>query len=105
MDADQAVGITAESVIRLPGGIAKNRAPISRFPIDAFSQRSNHILAASTRLLFVTSELGDYLKAGGVFTDATGREFDYRGPYAQGEGSLAANAVLHAEALRRFGAP
>jgi 3'(2'), 5'-bisphosphate nucleotidase len=42
--------------------------------------------------------------AGGVFTDATGREFDYRGPYAQGAGSLAANPELHAEALRRFGA-
>lgn len=40
--------------------------------------------------------------AGGVFTDATGREFDYRGAYAQGAGSLAANAALHAEALRRM---
>ncbi len=40
--------------------------------------------------------------AGGVFTDATGRPFDYRGPVAQGLGMLAANPVLHAEALRRF---
>jgi 3'(2'), 5'-bisphosphate nucleotidase len=40
--------------------------------------------------------------AGGVFTDATGREFDYRGAYAQGAGSLAANPSLHAEALRRM---
>lgn len=40
--------------------------------------------------------------AGGVFTDASGRAFDYRGPYAQNEGTLAANPVLHAEALRRF---
>ena len=40
--------------------------------------------------------------AGGVFTDATGREFDYRGAYAQGAGSLAANPTLHAEALRRM---
>jgi 3'(2'), 5'-bisphosphate nucleotidase len=38
--------------------------------------------------------------AGGVFTDGTGRAFDYRGPYAQNEGTLAANARLHAEALR-----
>lgn len=42
--------------------------------------------------------------AGGVFTDATGRPFDYRGPWAQNAGTLAANPVLHAEALRRFGA-
>lgn len=40
--------------------------------------------------------------AGGVFTDAKGVPFDYRGPVAQGEGTLAANAELHAEALRRF---
>jgi 3'(2'), 5'-bisphosphate nucleotidase len=40
--------------------------------------------------------------AGGVFTDARGREFDYRGPYAQLEGTVAANPVLHAEAIRRF---
>jgi 3'(2'), 5'-bisphosphate nucleotidase len=40
--------------------------------------------------------------AGGVFTDATGRAFDYRGAVAQGLGMLAANPVLHAEALRRF---
>ena len=30
--------------------------------------------------------------AGGVFTDAKGTPFDYRGPVAQGEGTLAANA-------------
>ena len=40
--------------------------------------------------------------AGGKYTDATGREFDYRGAYAQGAGSLAANPALHAEALRRM---
>jgi 3'(2'), 5'-bisphosphate nucleotidase len=40
--------------------------------------------------------------AGGVFTDAKGVPFDYRGPVAQGQGTLAANAELHAEALRRF---
>lgn len=40
--------------------------------------------------------------AGGVYTDAKGVPFDYRGPVAQGEGTLAGNAVLHAEALRRF---
>jgi 3'(2'), 5'-bisphosphate nucleotidase len=40
--------------------------------------------------------------AGGVFTDSKGLPFDYRGPVAQGQGTLAANAVLHAEALRRF---
>lgn len=42
--------------------------------------------------------------AGGVFTDATGRPFDYRGPLGQNAGTLAANPVLHAEALRRFAA-
>lgn len=42
--------------------------------------------------------------AGGVLTDSKGRPFDYRGPYAQGEGTLAANPTLHAEALRRFSA-
>lgn len=40
--------------------------------------------------------------AGGVFSDAHGKTFDYRGPYAQREGTLAANPTLHAEALRRF---
>jgi 3'(2'), 5'-bisphosphate nucleotidase len=40
--------------------------------------------------------------AGGVFTDARGTPFDYRGAFAQGQGTLAANPVLHAEALRRF---
>lgn len=40
--------------------------------------------------------------AGGVLTDSKGRPFDYRGPYAQGEGTLAANAAIHAEALRRM---
>jgi 3'(2'), 5'-bisphosphate nucleotidase len=40
--------------------------------------------------------------AGGIYTDGKGVPFDYRGPVAQGEGTLAANAELHAEALRRF---
>jgi 3'(2'), 5'-bisphosphate nucleotidase len=40
--------------------------------------------------------------AGGLYTDAKGIPFDYRGPVAQGQGTLAANATLHAEALRRF---
>jgi len=40
--------------------------------------------------------------AGGVFTDAKGTPFDYRGPVAQGQGTLSANASLHAEALRKF---
>jgi 3'(2'), 5'-bisphosphate nucleotidase len=40
--------------------------------------------------------------AGGVYTDGSGRRFDYHGPVAQNEGTLAANPVLHAEALRRF---
>ena len=40
--------------------------------------------------------------AGGVYTDGSGRRFDYRGPVAQNEGTLAANPILHAEALRRF---
>lgn len=40
--------------------------------------------------------------AGGIFTDATGRPFDYKGPLAQGAGMLAANPVLHAEAKRRL---
>ena len=42
--------------------------------------------------------------AGGLFTDATGRAFDYRGPLAQGLGMLAGNPVLHAEAVRRMSA-
>ena len=40
--------------------------------------------------------------AGGIFTDFTGRAFDYRGPVAQNQGTLAANPTLHAEALRRL---
>jgi 3'(2'), 5'-bisphosphate nucleotidase len=40
--------------------------------------------------------------AGGVYSDGKGVPFDYRGPVAQGEGTVAANAALHAEAIRRF---
>ncbi len=40
--------------------------------------------------------------AGGIYTDAKGIAFDYRGPVAQGQGTLAGNPALHAEALRRF---
>ncbi len=40
--------------------------------------------------------------AGGVYTDATGTPFNYRGAVAQGAGTLAANPTLHTEALRRF---
>jgi 3'(2'), 5'-bisphosphate nucleotidase len=40
--------------------------------------------------------------AGGLYTDATGRPFDYRGPFAQGSGTLAANPALHAAALERW---
>jgi 3'(2'), 5'-bisphosphate nucleotidase len=41
-------------------------------------------------------------EAGGIFTDTEGASFDYRGPLAQGNGTLAANPALHAEALRRL---
>jgi 3'(2'), 5'-bisphosphate nucleotidase len=40
--------------------------------------------------------------AGGRFTDAKGIPFEYRGPVEQGQGTLSANAELHAEALRKF---
>jgi len=40
--------------------------------------------------------------AGGIYSDARGVPFDYRGPVAQGQGTVAANAALHAEAIRRF---
>lgn len=40
--------------------------------------------------------------AGGVYSDWHGATFDYRGPYAQNAGTLAANPVLHAEAIRRL---
>jgi 3'(2'), 5'-bisphosphate nucleotidase len=40
--------------------------------------------------------------AGGSFSDATGRPYDYRGPVAQGAGTLAAHPTLHAEAVKRF---
>lgn len=40
--------------------------------------------------------------AGGIYTDAKGVPFDYRGAVAQGQGTLAGNAALHAEAARRF---
>jgi len=42
--------------------------------------------------------------AGGVYTDAQGVPFDYRGAVAQGLGTLAANPTLHAEAKRLFAA-
>lgn len=40
--------------------------------------------------------------AGGVFTDALGRPFDYRADVSQGMGILAGNERLHAEAAARF---
>jgi 3'(2'), 5'-bisphosphate nucleotidase len=40
--------------------------------------------------------------AGGTFTDATGRPYDYKGTIAQGAGTLAGNPTLHAEAIKRF---
>lgn len=40
--------------------------------------------------------------AGGVYTDARGKAFDYRGPYAQNEGTVAGNPALHAEAIKRL---
>jgi 3'(2'), 5'-bisphosphate nucleotidase len=40
--------------------------------------------------------------AGGLYTDVSGRAFDYRGPLAQNAGTLAANPALHAEARSRF---
>lgn len=40
--------------------------------------------------------------AGGIYTDAQGRDFDYRGAVAQGTGTVAGNPKLHAEAVRRF---
>ena len=40
--------------------------------------------------------------AGGCFTDGRGTAFYYKKPITYGEGTLAGNPVLHAEALRRF---
>jgi 3'(2'), 5'-bisphosphate nucleotidase len=40
--------------------------------------------------------------AGGVYSDAKGIPFDYRGAVAQGQGTLAGNPALHADAVRRF---
>ena len=40
--------------------------------------------------------------AGGVFSDATGVRFDYRGPVSQRLGVLAGNPALHASALARL---
>lgn len=40
--------------------------------------------------------------AGGVMTDARGMAFDYRGDLAQGNGTIAANPVLHREAVTRL---
>ena len=41
--------------------------------------------------------------AGGVFTDAKGIPFAYRSSVSQGQGAVAGNRILHAEAIRRFG--
>lgn len=43
--------------------------------------------------------------AGGVYTDSRGATFDYRGPYSQLAGTLAANPILHAKALARLTGP
>lgn len=42
--------------------------------------------------------------AGGMYTDATGTPFDYRGAVAQGQGTVGAAPAVHAEAIRRFAA-
>lgn len=42
--------------------------------------------------------------AGGIYTDAKGMPFDYRGAVAQGQGTVAANPALHAESIKRFAA-
>lgn len=40
------------------------------------------------------------LAAGGLYSDWHGVQFDYRGPFEQNAGTLAANAALHAAALK-----
>ena len=40
--------------------------------------------------------------AGGIYTDAKGIPFAYRGAVSQGQGTVAGNSVLHAESVRRF---
>lgn len=40
--------------------------------------------------------------AGGLLTDAHGVPFDYRGAVAQGQGTVAANPVLHADVVERL---
>jgi 3'(2'), 5'-bisphosphate nucleotidase len=40
--------------------------------------------------------------AGGAYSDRFGKVFDYRGPYAQNAGTIAANPILHAEAIKRL---
>jgi 3'(2'), 5'-bisphosphate nucleotidase len=40
--------------------------------------------------------------AGGVYTDAKGRDFNYRGSVSQGTGTVAGNPEIHAQAIRKF---
>jgi 3'(2'), 5'-bisphosphate nucleotidase len=42
--------------------------------------------------------------AGGIYSDAKGVPFDYRGAVAQGEGTVAASSAIHAQVIRRFAA-
>lgn len=66
--------------------------------LDIYAHPSNH----AVKLWDACAPEAIVRAAGGVWTDALGRSFDYRGPFAQNAGTLAANPVLHAEALRRL---
>lgn len=73
-------------------------ARVATGALDIYAHPSNH----AVKLWDSCAPEAIVRAAGGVWTDAFGRAFDYRGPFAQNSGTLAANPELHAETLRRF---
>lgn len=72
---------------------------VAEAAVDVFAHPSGH----AVKLWDAAAPDALVRAAGGVLTDAKGTPFDYRGPYTQGSGVLAANAELHAAALAALG--
>jgi 3'(2'), 5'-bisphosphate nucleotidase len=81
------------------GNAGRKGSRVAAGDIDLYADPSD----AATKLWDACAPDALVTAAGGVFTDASGRPFDYRGAIVQGRGSLFANAVLHAEALETLG--
>lgn len=75
-------------------------AAVSRGQVELYA----HPSGAAVKLWDACAPEAIVRAAGGVYTDATGVPFDYRGAAAQGAGTVAANPHLHAAAIAKFAA-